>query len=91
VVDVTDFNDETWLDRAGNFHSDQLHVVERWKFLDANTIEYRATLTDPEVYSKPWSLSVLLYRHREPNFQLIEDYCFTLGYDEFYPHRSGTP
>ena len=47
VVDVVDFNGETWLDRAGNFHSDQLHVVERWSFLDANTIQYTATLEDP--------------------------------------------
>ena len=48
VVDVVDFNGETWLDRAGNFHSDQLHVVERWSFLDANTIQYTATLDDPD-------------------------------------------
>jgi hypothetical protein len=88
VVDVVDFNDETWLDRSGNFHSEALHVVERWRFLDANTIEYRATLTDPKVYSGPWSLGVLLHRHREPDFQLIEDYCYTLEYDEFYPPRS---
>src|SRR5262245_7891175 len=85
VVDVTDFNDETWLDRAGNFHSPALHVVERWKLLDANTIEYRATLEDPETFSRPWTLSVHLNRHREKNFQLIENYCFTLGYDKYYP------
>jgi len=85
VVDVTDFNDQTWLDRAGNFHSDALHVVEKWHFLDANTIEYKATLEDPKVYSRPWSISVILNRHREKNFQLIEDYCYTLNYDQFYP------
>jgi len=87
VVDVTDFNAETWLDRAGNFHSTELHVVERWTFLDANTIEYKATLEDPQVFSRPWSLSVILHRHREKNFQLIENYCYTLGFDEFYPHN----
>jgi hypothetical protein len=93
VVDVTDFNSETWLDRAGNFHSNALHVVEHWKLLDANTIEYKATLEDPQVYSKPWSLTVYLYRHREPNFQLIENYCFTRDYDKFYPFpkKDGTP
>lgn len=85
VVDAKNFNEETWLDRAGNFHSDQLHVVERWKFLDANTIEYRATLDDSQVYSRPWTLSVLLYRHREKDFQLIENYCYTLDYDQAYP------
>ena len=56
VVDVADFNGKTWLDRAGNFHSDQLHVVERWRLLDANTIEYKATLEDPQVYTRPWSI-----------------------------------
>jgi hypothetical protein len=86
VVDVTDFNEETWLDRAGNFHSGQLHVIEHWKFLDANTIDYRATLEDPKVFSRPWDLSVLLYRHREKNFQLVENYCFTLDYDQYYPY-----
>jgi hypothetical protein len=95
VVDVTDFNDETWLDRAGNYHSEALHVVERWKYLDANTIEYRATLEDPQVFSRPWTIGVLLHRHREKNFQLIEDYRYTLDYDQYYPPRppaaAGTP
>ncbi|MBL8270294.1 hypothetical protein, partial [Steroidobacter sp.] len=58
VVDVRDFTEDTWLDRAGNFHSTKLHVVERWTYLDANTIEYQATLEDPNVFSTPWSLSV---------------------------------
>ena len=86
VVDVTDFNDETWLDRSGNFHSDALHLVERWTYLDANTIQYRATLDDEKVYARPWTLSVLLHRRREPGFQLIENYCYTLDYDQYYPY-----
>lgn len=85
VVDVTDFNDETWLDRAGNFHSEALHVVEHWTYLDANTIDYRAHLEDPKVFSRPWDIEVLLYRHREKNFQLIENYCYTLDFDKYYP------
>jgi hypothetical protein len=85
VVDVTDFEDETWLDRAGDFHSTDMHVVERWKLLDANTIDYKATIEDPKVFSRPWDIEVLLYRHREKNFQLIENYCFTLDYDQYYP------
>ena len=87
VVDVTDFNDETWLDRAGNYHSDALHVVERWQFLDANTIHYKATLNDAKVFSRPWSLNVYLHRHREPNFQLVENYCYTLDFDQYYPPK----
>jgi hypothetical protein len=87
VVDVADFNDETWLDKAGNFHSDALHVVERWSFLDPNTIEYKARIEDKKVFSAPWSISAILYRHREKNFQLIEDYRFTLDYDQYYPPK----
>ena len=86
VVDVVDFNADTWLDRAGNFHSESLHVVERWTLLDANTIGYEAKVEDPEVFTRPWSLIVVLYRHREPKFQLIEDYCFTHEYEEHYPY-----
>jgi hypothetical protein len=88
VVDVTYNNDETWLDRAGNYHSDQLHVVERWSFIDSNTVSYSATITDPEVFSRPWTVNVVLNR-REKGFELIEDYCFTLPYDEFYPPKEG--
>ncbi|MGY1489284.1 hypothetical protein ACW4YW_07705 [Methylobacillus pratensis] len=87
VVDVKHFNDKTWLDNAGNFHSDALHVVERWTFLDKNTIEYKATLEDPQVFSRPFNISVILHRHREKNFQLIEDYRFTLDYDQHYPPK----
>jgi hypothetical protein len=85
VVDVTDFNGEAWLDRAGNFTSEDLHVVERWSFIDANTLDYQATLTDSTLYTKPWSIDLQLYRHREKNAQLIENYCYTLDYEDYYP------
>lgn len=86
VVSVQDFTSDTWLDRTGNFHSESLKVTERWSFVDANTLNYEATLEDPEVFSRPWELNVLLYRHQEPNFQLIENYCFTHQYDDYYPY-----
>lgn len=85
VVDVKDFNDETWLSRAGDFHDEALHIVERWSFVDANTIRYQAVLEDPNIYTRPWNIEVYLYRHREKNFELIENYCFTLDYDQYYP------
>lgn len=85
VVDVVDFNGETWLDRAGNFHSEALKVSERWQFVDADTIRYQATLEDEQVYTRPWSLSVLLYRHKEEYAQLLEHSCYTLPYDKYYP------
>jgi hypothetical protein len=86
VASVQDFTADTWLDRSGNFHSEALRVTERWSFLDANTINYEATLEDPEVFSEPWTLNVILHRHREPNFQLIENVCFTHEYDDYYPY-----
>jgi hypothetical protein len=85
VVDVNDFNGETWLDRAGNFHSDELHLVERWSFLDANTIRYRATFDDPKVYTRPWTIELLLYRRLEKNMQIIENYCALSDVEDYYP------
>jgi hypothetical protein len=56
VVDRTNFNDETWISAEGrvSFHSDALHVVERYTRVDANTMEIEATLEDPKVLTKPW-------------------------------------
>lgn len=87
VVDVKHFNDKTWLDRSGNYHSDALHVIERWRLIDPNTLEYQATLEDEKVFSRPWSLTVYLHRHPETNFQLIEDYRYTLDYEQYYPPK----
>lgn len=89
VVDVTDFIAETWLDRSGNYHSEQLHVTERWRFVDNDTIAYSATLDDPAVFTRPWTINVLLHRRRDPGFQIIEDYCYTLLYEQYYPHKDG--
>jgi hypothetical protein len=75
VVDVANFNDQTWLDRAGNFHSDALHVVERYTRTDAGTIAYEATIEDPKVFSRPWKMSLPLHLHGEPNFRLLEYEC----------------
>ncbi len=91
VTDVRNFNEETWLDRSGNYHSDALRVNERWSFVDANTIRYRATVQDDKVFTKPWSLEVLLHRRRDKDFQLIEDYCYTLEYEDAYPHKETNP
>ena len=77
VVDVLEFNDETWFDRAGNFHSDALHVVERYTPVGPDLINYEATIEDPKVFSKPWKMSMLLYRHQEKNAQILEYECFS--------------
>ena len=78
VVDVTHFNDQTWFDRAGNFHSDALHVVERFTPAGPDHIRYEATIEDAKVFTKPWKMSMLLYRHKEENLQLLEYECFAL-------------
>ena len=75
VVDVTSFNDQTWFDRAGNFHSDALHVVERYTPLGHDALNYEATIEDPKVFSRPWKISMPLYRHLEKNAQLLEFKC----------------
>jgi hypothetical protein len=85
VVDVTDFNDLTWFDHAGNFHSDALHVVERYSFLDADHIHYEATIEDPKVFTKPWRISLVLYRHKEKDFQLLDYEGYAFDYEKYYP------
>jgi hypothetical protein len=75
VVDATGFNDSSWLDRAGNFHSDKLHVVERYTRTAPDLITYEATLEDPNVYTRPWKISMPLYRRMEKNAQLMEFKC----------------
>ena len=75
VVDVTGFNDQTWFDRAGNFHSDALHVVERYTRTSRDPIAYEATIEDPKVFTRPWKMSMDLYRRQEPNAQLMDFKC----------------
>ena len=75
VVDVTNFKPETWLDGAGHVHSNKLHVVERFTRASANTVNYAATLEDPEVFERPWTIRATLQRHTEPSFQLLEHEC----------------
>ena len=75
VVDATNFKPENWLDAAGHFLSNKLHVVERYTRTAPNTMRYEATIEDPEVFQQPWTIRVELARHTEPNFQLIEHEC----------------
>ncbi|HXP87135.1 MAG TPA: hypothetical protein VN841_20560 [Bryobacteraceae bacterium] len=75
VVDVADFNDQTWFDRAGNYHSDALHVTERFTRVSPDVLNYEATIQDPKVFSKPWKIAMPLYRHQEKNFRILEYEC----------------
>jgi hypothetical protein len=75
VINVTGFNDQTWFDRAGNFHSDALHVVERYTRTSPDVISYEATIEDPKVFTRPWKISMPLYRRQEKNAQLMDFKC----------------
>lgn len=87
VIDSIGFKDEqVWADENGSPHSDALHVVERFTLLDADHINYEATLEDPKVYARPWKMSMIFYRHREKNFQLLEYECYSFDSEKYYPY-----
>jgi hypothetical protein len=75
VVDVTGFNDQSWFDRSGNFHSDALHVVERYTRTAPDVISYSATIEDRNVFSRPWTIGMPLYRRLEKDAQLMDFKC----------------
>ena len=91
VVDVTGFNDQSWFDRAGDFHSDMLHVVERYTPVSANVLNYEATIEDPQVFSRPWKISMPLYKHLEKNAQLLEFKCVEFVEELMYGHLRKQP
>ena len=91
VVDVTSLNDQTWFDRAGNFHSDALHVVERYTPLSPGALAYEATIEDPKVFSRPWKMSMPIYRHLEKNAQLLEFKCVEFAEELMYGHLRKQP
>ena len=84
VVDVKNFNDQTWFDHAGNFHSDALHVVERYTLTDHDHIQYEATIEDPKVFTKAWKMSMPLYRRVEKNAKVLEYECVFYQQEEKY-------
>ncbi len=75
VIETTGFNGQTWLDRAGNFHSGELKVTERFTYTSAHTLAYTATLEDPLTYTRPWTISMPLYRRVAPDDQLMQFNC----------------
>lgn len=75
VVVTTDLLPTAMLDRAGNFHSNQLKVTEKFKLIDSTHIQYEATLEDPQTYTKPWTIEMPLYRLIDENAQALEYKC----------------
>ena len=86
VVDVVHFTDETWFDRAGNFHSEALHVVERYTATSPNHLLYEATIEDPAVFTRPWKMSMTLYRRMDPMPELLEYECYAYMLEENWPN-----
>ncbi len=74
VVDVANNNNKTWFDMAGDFHSEALHVVERYNMTDPNTIQYQATIEDTKVFTKPWTINISLHRRTDRD-RLFEYVC----------------
>lgn len=75
VVDTVHFTDQTWFDKAGNFHSETLHVVERYTATGPDHINYEVTIEDPKVFTRAWKMSMPLYQRKEANVQLLEYEC----------------
>jgi hypothetical protein len=91
VIDATGFNDLTWFDRSGNFHSEQLKVVERITPIGADVVQYQVTFEDPKVFTRPWTIRMNLYRLLEENLKVQEFKCvpyaeeLVYGYLRRYP------
>jgi hypothetical protein len=91
VVDVTGFNGESWFDRAGDYQTPALHVVERYTLKGRDVIEYEATIEDPQIYTRPWKIRLPLYRRLDANAQLVEYKCVEFVEELMYGHLVKTP
>ncbi len=75
VIDVTSQMEDTWFDSAGNFHGPAMKVTERYTPQGANVLMYEATITDPDTFTRPWKISMPLYRRLDKNMQLLDFKC----------------
>ena len=91
VVDVTNFNGKNWFDRAGNYHSDALHLVERFTPISADAIRYDVTVEDPKVFSRSWTISMPLYRRLEPNATVLDYNCIEFAEEFMYGNLRKEP
>ena len=89
VVVTADQNEKTWFDRSGNFHSDDLKVTERFTLIDRDHIRYEATMEDPRVFSRPWTIEMPLYRVIEDNAQILEHKCVAFADKLLYSDLMG--
>jgi hypothetical protein len=86
VVESSGFNDQTWFDRAGNFHSEALRVVERFTRTSADALWYEATIEDAKVFTRPWTIAMPIYRRLDKDMQLLEFKCVEFVEELIYGH-----
>ena len=86
VVEVTHFNGKNWFDRAGNFHSEALRLVERFTPMTRDALWYEVTIEDPKVFTRPWTIAMPLYRRLEPNMELLEYRCVEFVEEFLFGH-----
>ena len=87
VVEVANNNADTWLDSSGNLHSEAMQVVERYTRTGPDTLQYQATIEDPKVFTRPWTIRMPLYRHTEQNAQLYEYECHVYLEEAAHPGK----
>jgi len=76
VIDVTNQKDKIWLDAVGNFFSENVHVVERFTMIDKDVLHYQATVTDPTVYTRPWTMVSGWKRNTDQPLEIWENACW---------------
>ena len=86
VIDVASHVPDTWFDSSGNFHSEELRVEERYTPVSENVLRYEATITDPKVFTRPWKISMPLYRRLDENARLLEFKCVEFAEELMYGH-----
>jgi hypothetical protein len=91
VIETTDQEERTWFDRSGNFHSDQLKVIERITARSADTLNYEATIEDPKTFTRAWKISFPLYRRVERQAQIMEFKCVEFAEELLYGHLRKQP
>lgn len=91
VIETSGFNGQTWLDRAGNFHTDKLKVTERFTMISPHVMDYEATLEDPNVYTRPWTIKMPIYKRVAPDDRLMQFNCVEFVEELMYGHLRKQP
>jgi hypothetical protein len=91
VIETTGLDERSWFDRAGNFHSDELKVIERISVRSEDTLNYEATIEDPKVFTRTWKISLPLYRRVDKSAQILEFKCVEFAGELLYGQLGKQP